>query len=268
MTIFYINNTEFIHYELIDGDNTKPYLVFLHEGLGCGEMWQGFPESLCQQTGCPGLIYDRIGYGKSSPITGIRTIDYLHEYAQNELPLILNEVIPNTPFILVGHSDGASISLIYGAQKPAYLLAVISEAAHVMVESETCKGIELANKAWDANKLEGLYKYHGDKTAQTFKAWATTWLQPWFKCWNIEYLLPCIDVPILVLQGANDQYASHAQVQSIEKNSGGEVYAHIINNSAHSPHSEAKDNVLLLMSNFITKLDVQIDSSTEKFACI
>jgi len=268
MTTFYINNTEFIHYELIDGDNTKPYLVFLHEGLGCAEMWKNFPEKLCKQTGSPGLIYDRIGYGKSSPITDTRTIDYLHEYAKKELPLILNEVIPNTPFILVGHSDGASISLIYGAQDPAYLLAIISEAAHVMVESETCKGIEVANKAWDEKKLEGLYQYHGDKTAQTFKAWAITWLQPWFRSWNIENLLPCIEVPILVLQGENDQYASHAQVRSIEKYSGGEVCAYIIKNSAHSPHSEAKNNVLLLMSNFITKLNVQISSSTEKFVCI
>ena len=258
MTKFYINNNEFIHYQLIDGDNTKPYLVFLHEGLGCGDMWKGFPESLCQQTGCPGLIYDRIGYGNSSRIISTRTIDYLHEYANSELPLILNEVIPNAPFILVGHSDGASISLIYGAQKPEYLLAIISEAAHVMVENETCKGIEIANKAWDARKLDSLYQYHGDKTAQTFKAWAITWLQPWFKCWNIEHLLPCIDVPILVLQGENDQYASHAQVQSIEKYSGGEVCAHIIKDSAHSPHSEAKDNALLLMSNFITKFNVQI----------
>jgi len=256
MPIVNINSSEYIHYQLIEGDNTKPYLVFLHEGLGCVEMWKDFPKELCQQTDCPGLIYDRIGYGKSSPLTTTRTIHYLHEYALKELPLILNEVIPNTPFILVGHSDGASIALIYGAQKPIHLHGIISEAGHVMVENETSLGIKQADKAWEANKLGGLYKYHGKKTAQIFKAWTTTWLQPWFKSWNIEYLLPSLDMPILVLQGENDQYASHAQVHSIKKYSAGDVNTHIIEHSAHSPHSQAKANVLLLMSNFIRKLIV------------
>jgi len=251
-----INSSEYIHYQLIEGDNTKPYLVFLHEGLGCVGMWKDFPKNLCQQTGCAGLIYDRIGYGKSSPLINTRSIHYLHEYALKELPLILNEVIPSKPFILVGHSDGASIALIYGAQKPNRLRGIISEAGHVMVENETCRGIKQADEAWQANKLDGLYKYHGKNTAQTFEAWTTTWLQPWFKSWNIEYLLPSINIPILVLQGENDQYASHAQVHSIEKHSGGEVYSHIIKHSAHSPHSEAKVDVLLLMSSFISKLIV------------
>jgi pimeloyl-ACP methyl ester carboxylesterase len=246
-----INNTEFIHYQLIAGNETMPYLVFLHEGLGCCEMWKGFPERLCHQTGYRGLIYDRIGYGKSSPITNTRTIHYLHDYALNELPLVINDLIPNTPFILVGHSDGASISLIYGSKKTTYLQGIISEAAHVMVEDETCEGIKQADKACEENKWDGLYKYHGDKTAQMFKAWSSTWLQPWFKSWNIEYLLPCIEVPVLVLQGANDQYASIAQVTSIQKLSGGKVEAHLLENCDHSPHLADSEKVLLLMTTFI-----------------
>lgn len=42
----------------------KPYLVFLHEGLRCEAMWEGFPEVLCKTTGCRGLVYDRLGYGR------------------------------------------------------------------------------------------------------------------------------------------------------------------------------------------------------------
>src|SRR5262249_41801836 len=42
-------------------------LVFLHEGLGCIEMWRDFPQNLCDATRCPGVVYDRTGYGGSSP---------------------------------------------------------------------------------------------------------------------------------------------------------------------------------------------------------
>jgi pimeloyl-ACP methyl ester carboxylesterase len=44
-----------------------PTLVFLHEGLGTIEMWGDIPEAVCRGTGCPGLIYERPGYGASSP---------------------------------------------------------------------------------------------------------------------------------------------------------------------------------------------------------
>jgi hypothetical protein len=30
----------------------QPTLVFLHEGLGCIELWRDFPETLCASTGC------------------------------------------------------------------------------------------------------------------------------------------------------------------------------------------------------------------------
>lgn len=246
------NDTQYIHYQCIEGDNNKPHLVFLHEGLGCIEMWKGFPKLLCELSGCPGLIYDRIGYGKSSPLTTERTVNYLHDYALNELPQVIDNLIPNNQFILVGHSDGASIALIYGAKKNNKLMGIISEAAHVMVENETYQGVLQANKAWKTNKFTGLYKYHGDKTEQMFKAWANTWLQPWFQSWNIEPILSEIEVPILVLQGKNDQYASEAQVSSIDNHTKGLASCYMLKNTAHTPHFESKDKVLELMTNFIT----------------
>ena len=48
-----------------DGDPFAPVLVFLHEGLGCVELWRGFPEALCARVGLRGFAYDRTGYGKS-----------------------------------------------------------------------------------------------------------------------------------------------------------------------------------------------------------
>lgn len=242
-----------LHYQLIQGDTTMPYLVYLHEGLGCTAMWNDFPEVLCRATGCPGLVYDRLGYGKSSPLHHARTVHYLHEYAFQELPKLLESVIPKTPYILIGHSDGGSISLIFGAERPCFLRGIITEAAHVFVEHETIAGIRTAKKAWAEGKLRGLAKYHGDKTENLFKAWSETWLTKWFKHWNIEYLLPSLEVPILVIQGGNDQYGSTEQVKSIASKTSGYAQVEILENCSHVPHIDAQPVVVELMSQFILK---------------
>lgn len=251
-----ISENHRLHYEIIQGDTALPYLVYLHEGLGCTAMWGDFPEVLCAATGCPGLVYDRLGYGKSSPLKNHkRTVHYLHEYALQELPKVLEKTIPEKPFILVGHSDGGSISLILGAERPPLLKGIITEAAHVCVDHETIAGIEIATKAWARGKLRGLVKYHGDKTEALFKAWSETWLSTWFKHWNIEYLLPSIDVPMLIIQGGNDQYGSSEQVTSIVSKTSGHARGEILKNCAHVPHLEAQAVVLAIMSDFIAKIN-------------
>ena len=246
-----IKESHRLHYQIIEGNKAMPYLVFLHEGLGCTAMWRGFPEALCLATGCPGLVYDRLGYGKSSPINTTRTVHYLHEYALQELPKLLENIIPETPFILIGHSDGGSISLIFGAERPLFLKAIITEAAHIYVDHETIAGIKVATKAWAQGKLRGLAKYHGDKTETIFRAWSETWLTTWFRHWNIEYLLPSIDVPMLVIQGGNDQYGSTEQVKSIASKTSGYAHMEIVENCSHVPHLEAQPVVVELMSKFI-----------------
>jgi pimeloyl-ACP methyl ester carboxylesterase len=243
-----------LNYNRIQGEMDKPCLVFLHEGLGCEAMWGSFPELLCKATGCPGLIYDRLGYGNSFPLGRAHTVHYMHEYALTELPKLLETVCPGTAFILIGHSDGGSISLIYGAARPPLLKGIIAEAAHVLVEPETIARIRSADEAWEKGMLKGLTKYHGDKTETIFKAWSTTWLTNWFKYWNIEYLLPSIEVPLLVIQGINDQYGSADQVHSIVSKSSGKAQLEMIENCGHAPHLEAQLVVLELMSSFIAQI--------------
>lgn len=243
-----------IYYESIEGEIDTPCLIFLHEGLGCIPMWKDFPGRLCQRTGCSGLLYDRTGYGRSSALKADRSVHYMHDYGLNELPEVINALIPGRPFILIGHSDGGSISLIYGAQRPSLLKGIVTEAAHVFVESETTEGIRRADKAFEQGKLDGLYKYHGDKTRQIFKAWSDTWLSNWFMHWNLEYLLPSVNCPMLVIQGADDPYGSGDQVNSILSKSSGSAEACLIENCGHTPHAEQPEIVLEKMSGFIEKI--------------
>lgn len=243
-----------LYYSLISGNPGQPYLVFLHEGLGCSAMWKDFPEQLCTLTGCPGLVYDRLGYGLSSSVIFNRDINYLKNYAQDELPKVLDALIPNKPYILIGHSDGGSISLIYAAENPPLLLGIITEAAHVFVDSETIAGIGMAVIAFEQGKLNGLYKYHGNKTDSIFKAWCTTWLSEWFRHWSIEDLLPLVQCPVLVIQGNDDQYGTLLQVESIVSSSSGKTQSYIVENCGHSPHSDKPEEVLPTMANFIFEI--------------
>lgn len=249
-----IDDNNSLNYQLIPGHRGAPYLVFLHEGLGCIAMWKKFPTLLCRNTNCPGLVYDRLGYGRSSPLNKARTVHYMHEYALNELPNILGKIIPNKPYILIGHSDGGSISLIYGAGHPERLKGIITEAAHVFVDPETIAGIKNADEAWAKGFLKGLSKYHGYKTEIMFKAWSVTWLSNWFRSWNIEDLLPDIEVPLLVIQGADDQYGSINQVNSITSKTSGCSQLEIIENCRHAPHLEAEETILRLMSDFVSQV--------------
>lgn len=243
-----------INYQLIEEDANKPCLIFLHEGLGSIRQWKGFPEKVCAATGHPGLVYERQGYGLSSALTNKRTVHYLHHYALAEFSKVRSSLIGDREYILIGHSDGGSISLIAAAEQPKQLKAVITQAAHVFVEQETIAGIESALKAWQAGKLKGLEKYHGDKTEQIFNAWAHTWQQPWFHCWNIEYLLESIQVPTLVMQGEQDQYGTIKQVQAIaQKVQNGKAL--MLANCAHVPYLEAERATLDHMCSFIAQLN-------------
>lgn len=250
MPFLNLNADDDLYYELIEGDPARPWLVFLHEGLGSCAMWKDFPAQLCQLTGCRGLLYDRLGYGQSSPLRAQRQIHYLHDYALRELPQVLDCLLPGQEYFLIGHSDGGSIALIHAAQQPPRLRAIITEAAHVFVESVTLDGIRAAAAAFGEGKLRALARYHGEKTETIFKAWSETWLSYGFQFWNIEYLLPSIECAALIVQGSEDQYGSAAQVDTIVARALNAMPA-MIEQCGHAPHHEQPQALLALMDGFL-----------------
>jgi len=237
-----------------DHDQTHPTLVFLHEGLGCLELWRDFPEQLCQATGLNGFVYERIGFGQSSALGIVpRPIDYLEREGRDILPSVLEQANISNP-ILIGHSDGGSIALIYAASYPDAPVCVISEAAHVFVEDVTLSGIVEAGKLYFESDLKSkLERYHGPNTDKAFRGWHDTWLTPKFADWNMEDLLPNITCPLLVIQGIEDEYGTQKQVQSIVESSTGPATPFMVPNCAHIPHAQAKDPVLDAMKQFINK---------------
>ena len=232
-----------------EGAMDAPTLVFLHDALGSIAQWGGFPLKLALRTGLKAVVYDRLGHGKSSPLDHARNQEYLHREALEILPELLKELRIQQP-ILIGHSDGGSIALIYAAyHRPT---AVITEAAHVFVEDITLEGIR---SAYTRRKslLQQLRKYHGDKTDSLFQAWYKTWLNPKFRNWNLEGLLSRIQCPTMAIQGRQDQYGTEEQIERIIKGIGPEASPLWIEQCGHIPHREAEEAVLSSTAMFIEK---------------
>lgn len=244
-------NIQWINQSL--NSDTKPVLVFLHEALGSIIQWKSFPADLCNSLNLPGIVIERSGHGKSSALSGERTIQYLHLYA-DETQEVLKEVLnPNQKIILIGHSDGGSIALILASRNIKNLQALATMAAHTFVEDETLAGIHPAIEAFKGGKLDGLYRIHGEKTKDLFYAWANTWLNPAFKGWDIRDEIHLFPQPVLAIQGKNDQYGTEEQVNSIvsgHKNRKGVI----ISGCGHHPHLEKQEEVIKAITNWLRTL--------------
>jgi len=230
----------------------EPVLVFLHDSLGCIETWRDFPATLAERVGLDAIIYDRQGYGQSSPFgPQRRTARYLE--AEADTLFVLLDILGIEQAVLFGHSDGGSIALIAAATRPTRTRAIVTEGAHVFVEDITLAGIRDARDALASTDLASrLARYHGDKVAGVTSAWIDTWLSPEFRDWNIEAYLPKVVCPALVIQGERDEFGTIAQVDVIAGALGGPTTRLLIPGVGHTPHRDAPAEVLDAAATFIT----------------
>jgi pimeloyl-ACP methyl ester carboxylesterase len=230
-------------------------IVFLHEGLGCIEVWKDVPAAVCAASRRMGLVYDRRGYGESADYpTPVWRKDYLIAEAGYLPPLL--DALRVDRAVLMGHSDGASLALLAAALAPDRVGGVISEAAHIFVEEITLAGIREAVAAYESGDLrEKLSRFLGPRTDSVFRRWADTWLSPEFRDWNIEAFLPQIACPLLVLQGAGDPYGTPAQVEGIARGVSGPVETALLPDCGHIPHFQAREAVLSRTLAFMEALD-------------
>ena len=232
-------------------DTDKPVLVFLHEGLGSITQWRRFPEDLCVTTGLSAIIYDRTGYGRSSS----RPTPWPDNFLINEahaLPLLLEALGINKP-ILFGHSDGGTIALMVAALYPHLPLATITEAAHVLIEPITKRGLRsLLDKTHnEPDFVKRLLRHHPLADHSFITNWVETWLRPSLAQWNMRDMLPAIICPVLVLQGNRDEHGSPQQVEYIVKEISGPSTAIMIADCGHVPHIEAGKPVIEATQRFL-----------------
>jgi pimeloyl-ACP methyl ester carboxylesterase len=242
---------ETLRYEPVRGA-AKSTIVMLHEGLGSISMWREFPEKLATATGCGLVLYSRYGHGKSQRLAEKRTPDFMHHEARVVLPRILEHFGIKHP-ILLGHSDGGSIALIYAGYWPERTRALILEAPHVFVEELSLRSIRAIRKMYDATDLREKFAKHHNHVDEMFWGWNDIWLDPHFLSWNIETEISKISCPVLMIQGDQDEYGTLAQVEAITKR-----LAHaktlILPGCRHSPHRDAREQTLEAISKFVRAL--------------
>ena len=229
-----------------------PTIVMLHEGLGSTGLWGDFPEKLQQATSAGVFVYSRAGYGQSSKVALPRPLDYMHREALDVLPKILH-AIGFRRGLLLGHSDGASIATIYaGAHQDHRLNGLVLIAPHFIVEDISVKSIAEIKTTFETTDLKSkLARWHKD-VDNAFYGWNGAWLDPKFRDWDISEYLAYIRVPIMILQGAGDQYGTLRQVEIAQEECYCPVDLKIISDAGHSPHREAPGATLDAIEQFAT----------------
>ncbi len=219
----------------------EPTLVFLHEGLGSVAQWKDFPDRLATRLGLGALVYSRRGYGASDPVPPVaRPVRFMHDEAYAVLPAVLDVAKIASP-LLVGHSDGASIALLYaaavaGAAGAKRARGVVVLAPHLFVEDVTVKSIAALAEAWETTDLRArLARHHGTNVDGAFLGWSGAWLAPEFRAWNIEPEMGALAAPVLAIQGEDDEYGTLAQVDALKRRAPSLVETRVLAKCGHAP---------------------------------
>jgi pimeloyl-ACP methyl ester carboxylesterase len=234
--------------------NEAPTIVMLHEGLGSVGLWGAFPEQLASATGAGVLVYSRANYGKSSPGTLPRSVKFMDEEALDILPRVL-AAIGFERGVLFGQSDGASIATIYaGGVQDHRVRGLVLMAPHFFTEDMGLAEIRRTNADYAAGGLrDKLKRWHRDVDG-AFRAWSEPWLNPDFRNWDITEALGYIRVPLLIVQGADDQYGTIKQIEAAQQECYCPVDVAILPGARHSPHRDAPEATLDVTAGFINRL--------------
>src|SRR5579875_3657678 len=223
-----------IEIQRIEVRRGSPEIVFLHEGLGSVAMWRDFPERLAGAAGYNALLYSRYGYGRSDALAEVL------EKTGIEWP------------VLFGHSDGASIALIYASAHPAR--AVIALAPHVFVEQMAVDGVAAIRRDYEQGGLrQKLARYH-DHPDSAFYGWNDIWLAPEFRAWCIEEELARISIPVLAVQGYEDEYGTIEQLERMRRRIR-RFEALKLAGCRHSPHRDQPEAVIGAARRFLQEAD-------------
>jgi pimeloyl-ACP methyl ester carboxylesterase len=232
------------------GQGGRAPLVLLHEGLGSVGLWRGFPAALHGATGRRLIAFSRYGHGRSAPPPRARTPAFFHEEALEVLPELFAALGVVDP-VLVGHSDGASIAVIYAAHQPVSALVLL--APHVFVEDVTVQSIRQTREAYLTGGMRERMARHHDDPDAAFWGWCDVWLDPAFREWRLGREAALLSAPALLIQGADDPYGSLDQLALIERCSRGPV-KRLVLSGGHSPHLEHERRVAQAVAEFLAQL--------------
>jgi pimeloyl-ACP methyl ester carboxylesterase len=234
--------------------DAAPTIVMLHQGLGSAALWRDFPDQLAAATGAGVFVYSRAGCGASTGATLPRGVNFMQEEALDVLPRVLS-AIGFQRGILFGHSDGGSIATIYaGSVQDHRVRGLVLMAAHFFTEEIGLAAIRRTRDEFQTGKLrEQLQRWHADVDT-AFLSWVEPWLDPEFQRWDITEALGYIRVPILVVQGSDDEYGTLRQLEVAREECFCPVETVVLAGARHSPQRDKPKETLAAVSGFINRL--------------
>jgi pimeloyl-ACP methyl ester carboxylesterase len=232
-------------------DSPQPVVVFLHEGLGSVSQWRDFPSQFCAALGLRGLVFSRYGYGRSTPRPPQERwgMDFMHRQAWEVLPALFAQLGLQRPW-LFGHSDGASIALLHAARHGDDLSGAIVLAPHIMVEEVGLASIRLAREAYLGGGLRARLARHHADVDSAFWGWNDAWLDPAFGAWDIRPEVARIRVPMLAIQGEDDEYGTLEQIRGIARLAP-QTRLLELPGCGHAPHRDQPGRVIEEAGRFI-----------------
>jgi pimeloyl-ACP methyl ester carboxylesterase len=127
-------------------------------------------------------------------------------------------------------------------------------APHFFPEDVTIDAVAQARDAYEQGDLrDRLARWHTHVDC-AFRGWSESWFDPEFRRWNITEELAYIRVPILIIQGAGDQYGTVRQLETAQEECYCPVEVAVLPQAGHAPHREAPQATLDLVSGFVTRL--------------
>jgi pimeloyl-ACP methyl ester carboxylesterase len=227
-------------------------IALLHEALGSVSHWRDFPVRLAEHSRMDVLVYSRLGHGQSEGPPSTRSRDYYEQQSLEVLPAVLAECNIRRP-VLLGHSEGAAIALIYAAHHPENARALILESPILHAEPAAAAGMAMAEYAWRTTDLrEKLARHHRNPDA-VFHAWLSIRESDSLLSLPLEAHLPPVRCPILMLQGAHDEYATNRQAEALRTFAPHMQLIHLPE-SGHTPHREQPEIVLEHIERFLRGL--------------
>lgn len=235
------------------GCETRVPIVLLHDSLGCTALWRDFPAELARATGHPVISYDRLGFGRSDPHPGRLSADFVATETQGSFAALL-DAFAIERFMVFGHSVGGGMAVSIAAAYGTRCQGVITESAQSFVELLTLDGIRAARDSFAApGQMQRLEKYHPGKARWVLDAWVDTWLAPEFRDWNLDAALARVRSPMLVFQGAADEFGSARQPERIAALARGPVSLVMLAGCGHVPHRECPAQLLERVQAFVTQ---------------
>lgn len=269
-----------------DVDNA---LVFLHHATGAATDWRdqvSFFSNEANGEGFNCLTYDRFGFGKSIP--GVGDINEQQQIADDEyhrdimqrFPIDMYErglqeladlisVLQLKRIILVGHSDGATLSLLAASGQHSNIInqfkvpdctlsdlkekivAVIAESPHMWFDKSClAEGFNIFRETTEKTERFWLStaRDHQEKYAKAVvKRWQALWNHnPEFEKFDDRHALQHIECPVMVIHGKQDPFFPpvHSQFiyDSVKKNKGATESEFVLfPESGHTPHREQKE---------------------------